>query len=159
MVGLPIVALGVAARDRPAGRLSLLGPDRDRRRRDVRQNPNRDAAGRDRAPVGRPALRRPIRAQPEHAGAERRNLSQLLRSSSCTTTRPTIPHGALERLSNDIKVDIVTVPILDPNTGRERDVVTAFTVGYDNRDPQRAHAGAEWLAKSFLEENRNDRRS
>ena len=45
-----------------------------------------------------------------------------------------------------------------PNTGREREVVTAFSVAYDNRDPQRAQQGAAWLIDAFLEENRNDRR-
>ncbi len=49
------------------------------------------------------------------------------------------------------------MPILDPNTGRERDVVTAFTVGYDNARPERSQQGAEWLVNAFLEENRNDR--
>ena len=54
---------------------------------------------------------------------------------------------------------MVTVPILDPESGREREVVTAFTVSYDNRDPQRAHQGAAWLTQAFLEANREDRRS
>ncbi|MET0535138.1 MAG: hypothetical protein ABW171_13015, partial [Steroidobacter sp.] len=46
---------------------------------------------------------------------------------------------------------------LDPNTGRERDVVTAFSVAYDNPRPQNAQVGAEWLVNSFLLENRHDR--
>ena len=54
---------------------------------------------------------------------------------------------------------MVTVPILDPESGREREVVTAFTVSYDNRDPQRAYQGAKWLTNAFLESNRQDRRS
>jgi uncharacterized protein involved in exopolysaccharide biosynthesis len=54
---------------------------------------------------------------------------------------------------------MVTVPILDPESGREREVVTAFTVSYDNRDPQRAYQGAAWLTEAFLEANRQDRRS
>ena len=44
-------------------------------------------------------------------------------------------------------------------SGREREVVTAFTVSYDNRDPQRAQQGAAWLINAFLEANRQDRRS
>lgn len=65
----------------------------------------------------------------------------------------------LKQLRSDIGVKIVTVPILDPNTGREREIVSAFTVSYENRDPRRAHAGARWLVQSFLEENRRDRQS
>ena len=52
----------------------------------------------------------------------------------------------------------MTVPILDPETGREREVVTAFTVAYDNRDPHRAQQGAAWLVDAYPRENRRDRR-
>lgn len=65
--------------------------------------------------------------------------------------------AAVKELRSDIDVDIVTVPILDPETGREREVVTAFTVAYDNRDPQRAQQGAAWLVEAFMAENRLDR--
>jgi len=65
--------------------------------------------------------------------------------------------AATKQLRSDIGVKIVTVPILDPDTGREREVVNAFTVSYENRDPQRAQVGAKWLVDSFLAENRRDR--
>jgi polysaccharide biosynthesis transport protein len=65
--------------------------------------------------------------------------------------------AAVKQLRSDIGVKIVTVPILDPDTGREREVVNAFTVSYENRDPQRAQVGAKWLVDSFLAENRKDR--
>jgi len=44
----------------------------------------------------------------------------------------------LKRMRRDINVKIVTTPILDPRTGREREVVDAFTVSYDNRVPEKA---------------------
>jgi uncharacterized protein involved in exopolysaccharide biosynthesis len=66
---------------------------------------------------------------------------------------------AVKKLRSGIDVDIVTVPILDPETGREREVVAAFTVAFDHRNPQRAHEGAKWLVDAYLTENRNDRRS
>ncbi len=65
----------------------------------------------------------------------------------------------LKELRSDIDVNIVTARILDPRTGREREVVSAFNVGYDNRDPGRAYEGATWLMNAFLEENRRDRQS
>src|SRR5688572_5232391 len=65
---------------------------------------------------------------------------------------------AVRRLRGDIDVTIVTVPILDPRTGREREVVTAFTVAYDNRIPQNAQLGANWLADEFLAANRGQHR-
>jgi uncharacterized protein involved in exopolysaccharide biosynthesis len=86
-----------------------------------------------------------------------RNLSKLLKEHRLYDDQATDPEGALDKLSGDVKVDIVTVPIIDPNTGRERDVVTAFSVSYDNPDPQRAQVGADWLVHSFLDLNRADR--
>jgi uncharacterized protein involved in exopolysaccharide biosynthesis len=88
-----------------------------------------------------------------------KNLSQLLAKQQLYEDQVEDPKGAVQRLRKDIRVDMVTVPILDPNNGREREVVTAFTVSYDNRDPQRAFQGAAWLTQAFLEGNRQDRRS
>ena len=63
----------------------------------------------------------------------------------------------LSRLRRDINVKIVTTPILDPRTGREREVVDAFTVSYDNRVPEKAQKGAQWLVAAFLAEHRRQR--
>jgi len=63
----------------------------------------------------------------------------------------------LKRLRRDINVKIVTTPILDPRTGREREVVDAFTVSYDNRRPEKAQKGAQWLVSAFLAEHRRQR--
>ena len=61
------------------------------------------------------------------------------------------------RMRRDIDVQIVTTPILDPRTGREREVVDAFSVSYDNRVPEKAQAGANWLVQAFLAEHRRQR--
>ena len=87
-----------------------------------------------------------------------KNLAQLLAQQKLYDDQAEDPKGAVQRLRKDIGVDMVTVPILDPESGREREVVTAFTVSYDNRDPQRAYQGAAWLTNAFLEGNRQDRR-
>jgi len=63
----------------------------------------------------------------------------------------------LTRLKRDISVSIVTTPILDPRTGREREVVDAFTLSYDHRDPAKAQKGAQWLVTAFLAEHRRQR--
>ena len=84
------------------------------------------------------------------------NLKRLLQEHQLYEDQEDLP-ATLKRLRGDIGVKIVTVPILDPNTGREREIVSAFTVAYDNREPQRAQVGAKWLVDSFLEENRRDR--
>lgn len=64
---------------------------------------------------------------------------------------------ALRQLRRDIGVEIVTVPILDPRTGREREIVTAFTLAYDSRSPQKAQRVADWLVEEFMSENRQHR--
>jgi uncharacterized protein involved in exopolysaccharide biosynthesis len=56
----------------------------------------------------------------------------------------------LIRLKRDISVNIVTTSILDPRTGREREIVDAFTLSYDNRSPEKAQKGATWLVDAFL---------
>jgi protein tyrosine kinase modulator len=63
----------------------------------------------------------------------------------------------LQRLRRDISVSIVTTPILDPRTGREREVVDAFTLSFDHRVPAKAQAGAQWLVGAFLAEHRRQR--
>jgi uncharacterized protein involved in exopolysaccharide biosynthesis len=65
--------------------------------------------------------------------------------------------AALQRLKRDISVSIVTTPILDPRTGREREVVDAFTLSFDHREPAKAQKGAEWLVGAFLAEHRRQR--
>ena len=63
----------------------------------------------------------------------------------------------LMRVKRDISVSIVTTPILDPRTGREREVVDAFTLSFDHREPGKAQKGAEWLVSAFLAEHRRQR--
>jgi succinoglycan biosynthesis transport protein ExoP len=85
------------------------------------------------------------------------NLKRLLEEHRLYDDQDTDPEGALARLRKDIDVNIVTVPILDPESGRERRVVTAFSVAYENLDPERAKLGADWLVNAYLEQNRRDR--
>jgi uncharacterized protein involved in exopolysaccharide biosynthesis len=66
-------------------------------------------------------------------------------------------NAMLARIKRDISVDIVTTPILDPRTGREREVVDAFTLSFDHRDPERSQKGAQWLVAAFLAEHRRQR--
>lgn len=152
LVGLPIVALGavlaIALPDvyRSSGQIEIEGAQ------NIKQNPNALAQDPDESPYADQYVR-----SLSTVVLSDRNLAKLLAAHQLYDDQGDDPADALTQLRGDIKVDIVTVPILDPNTGRERDVVTAFSVGYDNKQPQLAQQGAEWLVNSFLEENRNDR--
>jgi uncharacterized protein involved in exopolysaccharide biosynthesis len=86
-----------------------------------------------------------------------RNLARLLTEHQLYGEQGEDPASALRQLRSDIDVDIVTVPILDPETGREREIVTAFTVAYENGEPVKAQAGAQWLVNAYMDENRRDR--
>mgnify|MGYP001106615934 CR=1 FL=1 len=86
----------------------------------------------------------------------RANLRKLLEEHTLYDDQAEDPEAALQRLRHDISVDIVTTRIIDPSTGREREIVSAFTVALDHREPQRAYEGAKWLVDAFLAANRRD---
>jgi polysaccharide biosynthesis transport protein len=85
------------------------------------------------------------------------SLRTLLETHEIYDDQDTNREAAVQRLKKDIHVNIVTTQILDPRTGRERDVVSAFTVAFDHRDPQRAFEGARWVVDAYLAANRRDR--
>jgi polysaccharide biosynthesis transport protein len=152
MVALPIIAIGATLalalpdKYRSEGQIEIEGAQA------VKSNPNALAQDPEESPYADQYVR-----SLSTVVLSDRNLAKLLAEHKLYDDQADDPSGALDKLRDDIKVDIVTVPILDPNTGRERDVVTAFSVAYDNRRPERAQLGAEWLVNAFLEENRNDR--
>ena len=53
-------------------------------------------------------------------------------------------------------VNTVKVPVLDPDSGRERQIISAFTVSYDSRDPMQAQRAAAWLTDAFLLASRSN---
>jgi polysaccharide biosynthesis transport protein len=60
------------------------------------------------------------------------------------------PVAALKELQGDIDVVMITQKVLDPLSGLERKVNTAFKVSYANRDPHTAQRVAAWLANAFI---------
>ncbi len=51
-------------------------------------------------------------------------------------------------------VETVRVPVLDPDTGREREIISAFTVSYGSRSPEQAQKLATWFTDAFLRASR-----
>jgi uncharacterized protein involved in exopolysaccharide biosynthesis len=64
---------------------------------------------------------------------------------------------AVGEIKRRAHVETVRTPVLDPNTGRNLDIISAFTVSYDSRVPQTAAAAAGWLSNAFIEANRHGR--
>jgi len=64
---------------------------------------------------------------------------------------------AVKEVQRRAQVETVRTPVLDPNTGRNLDIISAFTVTYQSADPEVAAAGAKWLSNAFIEANRQSR--
>lgn len=60
-------------------------------------------------------------------------------------------------LRDDLRTQIVTTPVIDPNSGREREVVTGFQLSFDSRTPEKAYKVANAAVDAFLVENRRSR--
>lgn len=67
------------------------------------------------------------------------------------------PGDAARELRSNVKIEMVTVPVLDPDSGREREVNTAFTVAFEHSDPRTAQQAAAWLADAYLDASRKSR--
>jgi polysaccharide biosynthesis transport protein len=64
---------------------------------------------------------------------------------------------AIKEVTRRAQVETVRTPVLDPNTGRNLDIISAFTVSYQSKDPAIAASGAKWLSNAFIEANRQGR--
>lgn len=68
----------------------------------------------------------------------------------------TDPAAADQYVSRRVTVEPVRTPVLDPQTGRNREIITGFSVAYDSRNPQLAARAANWLTNAFLIESRRN---
>ncbi|HEY1890321.1 MAG TPA: GNVR domain-containing protein [Steroidobacteraceae bacterium] len=64
---------------------------------------------------------------------------------------------AVKEVERRAKVETVRTQVLDPNTGRNLDIISAFTVSYESRDPDVAARAAQWLSNAFISANRSGR--
>jgi uncharacterized protein involved in exopolysaccharide biosynthesis len=64
------------------------------------------------------------------------------------------PAAAVAALRRDVEVKMVKRKILDPQTSRDREVISGFTIGFEHRDPETAKRVAQWLTDAYAEANR-----
>jgi succinoglycan biosynthesis transport protein ExoP len=57
---------------------------------------------------------------------------------------------ALQDVGHRARVETVKMPVLDPDSSREREIISAFTVQYGSRDPAMAQKVATWLTNAYL---------
>jgi succinoglycan biosynthesis transport protein ExoP len=60
----------------------------------------------------------------------------------------------IDRIQSNTRVQTVRESVLDPDSGREREIVSAFTISYTSRDPNDAHEMATWLTDAFMQASR-----
>jgi polysaccharide biosynthesis transport protein len=70
---------------------------------------------------------------------------------------PATGDGDLETLNKQIRVTMTTERILDPESGRQKDTNSGFTVRYQSRSPQKAQQASQWLADEFIRQSRQNR--
>jgi polysaccharide biosynthesis transport protein len=61
---------------------------------------------------------------------------------------------ALKDINRKARIETVKMPVLDPDSSREREIISAFTVQYGSRDPETAQKISYWLTNAFLEASR-----
>jgi succinoglycan biosynthesis transport protein ExoP len=71
---------------------------------------------------------------------------------------PSDGDGALGFMRKKIHVDVTTERILDPDSARQKDVNSGFTVYYDSRSPDLAQRGSQWLSDQFVAQSRQNHR-
>jgi polysaccharide biosynthesis transport protein len=59
----------------------------------------------------------------------------------------------IARMRGDIKLEPISVNVVDPKTGRPTEATIAFSLSYDSNNPEKALQVANVLASLFLEEN------
>lgn len=64
----------------------------------------------------------------------------------------------IEKMRNDIRIDLISADVVDPRSGRPTEATIAFTVSYDNRGAERAARVANELTSLFLQDNSQTRR-
>ena len=64
------------------------------------------------------------------------------------------PRAAVAALRSDVKVEMVKRKIMDPQSGRDREIISGFKVGFEHRDPAVALRVASWLTDAYAEANR-----
>ncbi len=63
----------------------------------------------------------------------------------------------LKDINRKTRVETVKMPVLDPDSSREREIISAFTVQYGSRDPETAQKVSSWLTSQFLAVSRGNR--
>ncbi len=85
------------------------------------------------------------------------SLAKLVKAVPGVVPPGTDTTKAVAAVTRRAQFETVRTAVLDPNTGRNLDIISGFTVSYDSRNPRVAAAAAHWLTHAFLMANRSGR--
>src|SRR6185437_15339171 len=83
-----------------------------------------------------------------------KNLAGLVKAVPSVVSPDETVADALQEVGRRTRVETVKMPILDPDSSREREIISAFTVQYGSRDPVRAQKVSAWLTDAYLSASR-----
>ena len=85
------------------------------------------------------------------------NIKELIAAVPGIVPPGTETGAGVELVKHRAHIETVRTPVLDPNTGRNVDIISAFTVSYESRNPDAAQRAAGWLTNAYLLANRSSR--
>jgi polysaccharide biosynthesis transport protein len=78
------------------------------------------------------------------------SLMRLIKEVPAVVPADSTVEDAMKDINRKTRVETVKMPVLDPDSSREREIISAFTVQYGSRDPEMAHKVSTWLTNQFL---------
>jgi polysaccharide biosynthesis transport protein len=79
-----------------------------------------------------------------------RSLTKLVKDVPEAVPADGTLEDALKDINRKTRVETVKMPVLDPDSSREREIISAFTVQYGSRNPEIAQKVSTWLTNQFL---------
>jgi len=85
-----------------------------------------------------------------------KNLLNLIKEVPGIAAGDDTTEDALKEVNRKARVETVKMPVLDPDSSREREIISAFTVQYGSRNPEVAQKAAAWLTQAYLNVSRQN---
>ncbi len=85
------------------------------------------------------------------------SLERMLEATGQLPANQRTREAAVAAADKDINVRIVSRQVLDPQTGREKTIISSFSVSSGGRTPTEAQERTGWLAKEFVTADRENR--
>jgi uncharacterized protein involved in exopolysaccharide biosynthesis len=85
-----------------------------------------------------------------------KNLLRLIKEVPGIVPADSTTEDAMKEINRKTRVETVKMPVLDPDSSREREIISAFTVQYGSRDPETALKVSTWLTNGYLEVSRHN---